>query len=319
MGLTEFSAFASWMLQARTNFMCEEASAYEWIWFHDVFNLAACLDLIKPTQRIILQSHCPQLPSEEESEKKLLSIEDLNWVRRAEKLAFTSAHIFIFPNESSRGLYEPLLRQSADVRYLMSGCQPSKQRYALPLDPHFIYYLYIGRRIPVKGYDIVINSFVNAYQVDSRIRLILVGAGDVVAHPGVIDFGFTTEPASLMAACDYMLSVNRQSYFDRSVMEALSLGTPLIITCTGGHFEFKSIDSEGIIAVTEASVERLVDAILANRKKRIENTSGVESNRRIYEERFTDSAYRSRLDCLLEQLSIERGDASIQVGHVGNS
>ncbi len=64
-GLPRGSWFADLVVSARRIFECEHALAYDWIWFHDVWNMTACLDQIGAHQKVILQSHSPQLPSEE--------------------------------------------------------------------------------------------------------------------------------------------------------------------------------------------------------------------------------------------------------------
>src|SRR5579872_3546617 len=78
---TPTSAFA---INARRNFRRENGSQYPWVWFHDVANLAACLDLLGPAQKVILQSHCPQLPSEEWAESGTFAPEDVTWMQKAE-------------------------------------------------------------------------------------------------------------------------------------------------------------------------------------------------------------------------------------------
>ena len=178
----------------------------------------------------------------------------------------------------------------------------SRRHAALSLDPSQVYYLYLGRRAPIKGFDVVLESFQNAYRTDPSLRLLLVGRGEPVQSPGVVDIGYSEDPASWLAACDYLVSANRQSYFDLSVMEALSLGTPMIIACTGGHRYFADAHSPGIVPLHAVEGEALTRSFLAHRTKRSENAQGSEGNRAIYRSHFSDSAYRDRLDCLLERL-----------------
>jgi len=128
------------------------------------------------------------------------------------------------------------------------------------------------------------------------MRLILVGGGNAVSHPGVIDVGFSPEPAAWIASCDYIVSANRQSYFDLSIMEALSLGTPAIICCTGGHKEFLNLASEGIVALEAADATALCHAFLQCKIPRAENQKAVESNLALYGRFWTSSKYRERIE-----------------------
>ncbi len=203
----------------------------------------------------------------------------------------------------------PRLKPGTRIEYLLSGSQQLKTRHTLPLDPKYIYYLYIGRRNAIKGFDIIIQAFEQAYRTDASLRLLLVGGGDPVRHPGIIDLGRSEEPGNWIAACDFFVSANRQSYFDLSVMEALSLGTPLIIASTGGHRFFADLNAPGITAIRAANPELLAQAMLQNRKKRGENRAATVSNQKIFDEQLASEHYRSRLDHLLRQLVTVPADA----------
>jgi glycosyltransferase involved in cell wall biosynthesis len=179
-------------------------------------------------------------------------------------------------------------------------------RFTIPLNPNYIYYLYIGRRIKIKGFDIVLESFQKAYQSDPSLRLILIGSGEPIRLPGVVDIGQSAEPASWLVVCDYLISANRQSYFDLSVMEALSLGTPIIIAYTGGHLEFGEIQTSGIIPLPELNARTLAEVLLNNRRKRSNNFDAAEANRKLFQDRFSDRRYRSRVERFLNQLFREK-------------
>jgi glycosyltransferase involved in cell wall biosynthesis len=301
-GLLPVEHYSNVVLPARANYVHERAKDYPWIWFHDCMTMAACLDLLPAGQKVILQSHCPQLPSEEEAGWSR-GEDDVAWVRRAERDAFSRADVCVLPNEHSRDIYAPLLSATSRVEYLLSGCRPMTPRCVPPLDPQYIYYLYLGRRLEIKGFDLVLEAFQRAHGENSRLRLLIVGGGAPVEMPGVIDIGRSEEPASWLAACDYLVCGNRQSYFDLSIMEALSLGTPLIMTNTGGHRYFAERTSPGIFAVAAADAGLIADAFLNHPTKRSGNSAGVEANRQLYRECLTDNCYRARLDELLRRLT----------------
>ncbi len=185
------------------------------------------------------------------------------------------------------------------MEYLLSGCMQMKAEGHLPLDPKFIYYLYLGRRVAIKGFDLVLEAFQKAHEQDASLRLVVVGRGEKISVPGVIDIGYSNNPAAWLFSCDYLISANRQSYFDLSVMEALSLGTPLIINRTGGHCYFKDIDSAGIYSLPNADVQTLTQAILTNHIKRFENRAASDANKKLFHEQFDSCNYRIRLNHLL--------------------
>jgi glycosyltransferase involved in cell wall biosynthesis len=283
---------------ARRSFEKESAKNYAWIWFHDVVTLCACLDMLDARQKVILQPHCPETPSDEALHIGG-SVEDANWMKRVERAAFERANVCVLPNENVLPIYASLIQPATKIKYLLSGCMQMKAKSTVPLDPKFIYHLYLGRRMAIKGYDLVLQAFQKAYEQDPSLRLIVVGGGETSSAPGVIDIGFSEQPAQWFASCDYLISANRQSYFDLSVMEALSLGTPLIINCSGGHHYFKDIRSEGVFSLSDAGPETLAQAFLVNRKKRSANEAGCAANQKLFQEEFESAKYRNRLDRLL--------------------
>jgi glycosyltransferase involved in cell wall biosynthesis len=300
-GLAPDSHWGGWILSARHTFKRENAGDYPCLWFHDIWTAAACLDLLRPDQKVILQAHCPELPSEEAASLGI-NPADVEWTRSAQRRAFARANVVVFPNPGARRIYESLLPPNTRVEFLLSGCQGLKPRCQLPFDPKYIYHLYLGRRNAIKGFDIIMDAFQQAYQEDASLRLMLVGSGDRVQHPGVIDIGRSEDPGLWIANCDYFLNANRQSYFDLSVMEALSLGTPLIVACTSGHQFYAEMSSPGIIALPQAESGLLAKAMLMNRTKRAANAPATNANQRIFDEQLSSLHYRRRLEQMLPQL-----------------
>ncbi len=87
LGLPEITPLAREMIAARANFTAQAAGRYECIWFHDVARLIACSDLVRPGQRVILQSHCPEHPSKDLEGFGGQPV-DVEWLRLHEGEAF---------------------------------------------------------------------------------------------------------------------------------------------------------------------------------------------------------------------------------------
>ncbi len=302
MGFNSDTPLGHELIETRAAFVAQGGPTYPWVWFHDVMRLAGCADLFRPGQRFILQSHSPELPADELANMGG-NAEDVAWIRVAERFAFERADVLVFPNPGAVSIYETLVPAKKRVAFVASGSAMMRPRSIAPLDPQFVYYLFIGRRVPVKGFDVVIDAFSRAHAVDPSLRLILLGGGAPVDAPGVIDVGRSDEPAIWIAACDYLVSVNRQSYFDLSVMEALSIGTPLIMACTGGHGYFGTVHSPGIYCLPDLTPDLLAEALLKNRRKRGLNEGAQMANRALYRAEFATERYLVRVDEFLQQLS----------------
>jgi glycosyltransferase involved in cell wall biosynthesis len=317
-GLPKGGWLRNQVLSARRSYRAESASDYPAVWFHDVYSAFACHDLLPPDQDVILQPHCPELPSQEVTKSAGMA-EDVGWMQTAEQFAFGRANLVVLPNEYVKSIYEPLLSHGKRVGYLLSGCSDPVVRYILPLDPRNVYFLFLGRRMAIKGFDVVLKAFQMAFEVDPRLRLLLVGGGESVTAPGIIDIGFSSEPAAWMASCDYFISANRQSYLDLSLMEALSTGTPSIVCCTGGHRQLLEVQSPGIIPLGDPDAKSLSEALLRHKIKRAENPEAVSGNSKLFHGMFSASQYRARLDRFLTNYFSDRGSKEVAATEIARA
>ncbi len=298
-GLTLDNNFTEWGIIAQNIFQFQKLERYKFIYFHDVWQLKFCLPLIRQDQKIILQCHCPELPSIETASQAKFQQVDIEWCKQAEKDAFARADILIFPNQYVTPLFSSLINSRSKVYYLLSGCRPVSKLRLYPVSEK-INLLYIGRRNSVKGFDIVLNAFKEAREARKDINLILIGNGEEEIDDGIFDIGFSNSPHHWIYSCDYLINCNRQSYLDLSLLEALSVGTPIILSTNYGHKQFQEDKSKGILDIGEPTVENLKTTLISeNLRKKTKNYEAVEENRNLYERRYSDSIYRSNLENLL--------------------
>ncbi len=111
-------------------------------------------------------------------------------------------------------------------------------------------FLSVGRLVPQKGLDALIQAFKAAFPADANVRLHLVGWGpDEAALRGVIgndaritlDTTQLTDQTGLMAAygaADVYVSAARYEPFGLTIIEAMQAGLPLVCTRTQGPSEF---------------------------------------------------------------------------------
>lgn len=260
----------------------------------------------KKEQVIILQSHSPELPSQEyaSSTKNNLGHKEklkYEYIIQAENYSFKRANILIFPNEHCIALYNDIFPSNPKFDFILSGAKCNYNELSISdnlLDDRKINLLYIGRRNSIKGFDIVIEAFKKAYKFNNNINLIIVGNGEKVEEEGVIDIGFSKSPIAWYNSVDYVLNANRQSYFDLSVIEALSTGVPLIISENYGHKWFK--DKSELITTFDGSTEKLFNILaFGNLQKRDKNNN---SNKELYQNYLTDDLYYDRFKHFFNKL-----------------
>lgn len=266
------------------------AKNYKYLFFHDCLSFERCKHLISSNQVVILQSHSPELPSEEAVAHGCTQSE-IDLLKNAEKNSFERADYVIFPDPGCLGLYEELNLDQSKVRYILSGCKDYKDLRDYPLDKEKINLLYIGRRNQIKGFDIVLDSFIEAAKQRDDIQLIIAGGGNQVHEKNVFDIGFINNPQQWYHNTDYVINANRKSYFDLSVLETLSAGGRLIMADNFGHQYFTD-KTEDIICFDSSEPSSLVKILASNVVKKQPKSSIA--NRQLFENQFTDQKYYER-------------------------
>lgn len=244
-----------------------DASKYKFLYFHSIYDLSDVLHLINEDQIIILQSHSPELPS---IERKNNGSTDYLKVAQLEKITFDRANYLVFPNEDCVPMYSELIKDQNKIKYLLTGIKPLKSLINFPIDKNKINIIYIGRRNDVKGFNFLIESFRNALKNRNDLRLFIAGNGEKIIGDDIYDIGTTQTPFDWINSVDFVVSLNKTSYFDLNVIETICVGTPLIMTTTQGHKYFKN--QKGIISVTyESFLKTLMDPEIVYKKFKMEN------------------------------------------------
>lgn len=138
----------------------------------------------------------------------------------------------------------PVVHMGVDTR---AFCLDSGARAGLewPADDRIA--LFVGNLVPVKGPDIALEAFIEAYSDGVLDRLVLVGDGPMSAQlaerareTGVADAVYfagrqpSEKVAACMAAADVLVISSRNEGLGLVALEALACGTPVVATRVGG-------------------------------------------------------------------------------------
>lgn len=285
------------------------AHQYRFLYFHDVLSLANFKNFISPQQIIILQAHAPELPSDEYKNHAPDDMETYLQIKQAEEIAFQRADIVVFPHEGCIPIYEKILRPNCKIHFILSG---AKNRYAKEqastttteqqinkaIKKDKINLMYIGRRNYIKGFDIVLDSFRRIKSERDDLNLILVGKGDKIEEDNIQDIGFSSEPLSWYQNVDYLINANRQSYFDLSIIEALSTGVPILMSDNYGHAYYRN-RSPLIQTFDATNPDGLYHLLAGNLTKRDYSNS---ANIQLYEAELSDVLYYQRFQEFIRSL-----------------
>jgi glycosyltransferase involved in cell wall biosynthesis len=184
---------------------------------------------------------------------------------RADVCIFVSEYLrdrFVVPGRPEYVVHEECVRKSDLVRV------PRPRPARAPK------ILYVGRLAPEKGVDVLVR----ATQIVARrtnVRLRIVGAGrergrllglvhrlgldDLVEFAGLVPWGEHLFGEMRMATCLVLPSLSEG--YPRVILEALSQGTPVVASATGGIPEAVDYGRAGLL-VPPGDVEKLGEAIL---------------------------------------------------------
>ena len=278
-----------------------KAENYKYIFFHETVHLERFRKYISKKQIIILQSHSPEIPSVEYRNWAPLNTEEISFREKAEREAFRRADVIVFPNEECVSIYETLITDKSKIKYILSGAKKNynndeQNNYKLPEDK--INLMYIGRRNKIKGFDIVLEIFRKVREKRKDINLIIIGNGEKIEEEGIIDIGFSKNPIGWYNSADYLINANRQSYFDLSIIEALTTGIPIIMSDNFGHSYYKG-KSSLIKTFDVKSPDELYKILTGDLKKRdYKKTENIE----LYENNLTDGCYYERFKKFAEEI-----------------
>jgi glycosyltransferase involved in cell wall biosynthesis len=135
---------------------------------------------------------------------------------------------------------------------------------------HTFVYGSVGRLVPEKGMDVLIQAFRAAFpQGDDSVRLVIVGDGPqrdalraaVAGDDRIVLAGAQDEVAQFYLAFDCYVSAARFEPFGIAILEAMAAGCPLVLTRSQGPVEF--VADPRVAWVDEGADSALADALVA--------------------------------------------------------
>jgi L-malate glycosyltransferase len=117
----------------------------------------------------------------------------------------------------------------------------------------------IGRLTPVKDYGCLLQAFAHVNAALSNAKLVLVGDGpersslqflaeSLGIAQGVVFCGFQPEPSRFLRIFDVFVLSSMREGISISLLEAMSLGVPVVVTNVGGNPEVVRDGESGILA-----------------------------------------------------------------------
>ena len=292
---------------------------YDIVHFHNTFDMYSQKKTLEHySGKIILTSHSPKAYHKEYYEdfatpKEYNDYKEyFDYAEAFDKYAFERADYIIFPCSGSEEPYfhswceYSCLRDETKIIYLPTGVPRSipqinrseiRRMLNIPEDRFVI--SFIGRHSEVKGYDLLIKI----YEQLEDVTILCCGAPGHITPPDSNNWkevGWTDDPASYLNASDLFILPNRETYFDLSLLEALSVGKISLVSLTGGNKLFIGKEECGLFtyeSIDQAvSIIKMVKNLSASKRNLLETTQ-----RKLYEEEYTvEKFYKRYKDTLLK-------------------
>lgn len=284
---------------------------YDVIHFHTTFDLFKERKKLESYKGIVaLNSHCP-IPYHQEYIVNFQNSNNkekyFNQMKEADAFAFNRADLIIFPCQEAEESYinkweeykEIHKRNSEKYRYLITGicqCEPKKKKasvrnkYNIPEDAFLI--CYTGRHNSEKGYDVLLELGHSILEKNDNTYIIVAGSEGPLyglKDKKWIEVGWTDDPHSIMKSADVFVLPNKDTYFDLIMLEALSLGLPVITSYTGGNKYFEKFKDKGIKYFYR--VESLKEEINNLKNNPLELDKMGSSNLNLFKEYFNENIF----------------------------
>lgn len=121
-------------------------------------------------------------------------------------------------------------------------------------------FCFVGRMVRDKGINELVHSFLQLYQKDERVRLLLVGPFEkeldpvlpeveehILHHPGICYMGYQNDVRPFLVASDALVFPSYREGFPNVVIQAGAMGLPAIVTDINGCNEIVLPDLNGVI------------------------------------------------------------------------
>lgn len=255
---------------------------YDIIHFHDVRSFYRAKNILKDFKGVtLLSSHCPKTPAQEEIEDNIkmdYKTFPKKLRERLEKIdqdSFKNANYLVFPCKEAQEPYEedknikdileekyrnnkilyvptgiPIKRIEKDEEFFSNKGIDVKDKFIVS---------YIGRHNKVKGYDFLKELGIKVLEKYSDV--IFVIGGEIseefppIQNKNWIEFGWTKEGYNIIKNSDIFVLPNEKTYFDLILLEVLSMGTPVLLSETGGNKYFKRYNENGLFYFERYNLE----------------------------------------------------------------
>jgi glycosyltransferase involved in cell wall biosynthesis len=291
-------------------------SQYDIIHFHSTVDMYLSRKKLENFKgKVIITSHSPKA-CHLELVDQLNYENDCKNAKYAKKLevidvySFNRADYILFPCKEAEECYFNTWDYYKTIKennkkkylYLSTGLIPIKldyskndlkKKYNIPEDKLVI--CYVGRHNEVKGYNSLKRIGSKLLKKRKDVYFLIAGVEEPfkgLENSRWREIGWTNKPHDFIKAADVFVLPNKETYFDLILLEVLSIGTPIIMTNTGGNKFFKKYKNTGYFYYDYDNYSEFENAL-----KSFESSDKevlIDNNHKIFDKYFADTVFASK-------------------------
>ena len=160
-------------------------------------------------------------------------------------------------------------------RAMFTDQDMAKTEQDIGKQPNEVVFTFIGRLVAFKGFHLVVKSFLEANSTESNIKLLVCGEFDryhdsglesheisaFEGHVNVVNIGWTDTVEKYLSISDVVVFPSEREGVPVNLMEALSMGVPVITCDSRGCREVMNQGANGIV-LKERNTEALTEAMI---------------------------------------------------------
>lgn len=301
---------------------------YDIIHFHSTIHFVNVRHLLYDYRgKTIITTHCPEPYSIEVLslffKHKLFVCILKPFFLTKEIEGWKNCDYFIFPVPQaievyfkSRALKKCYLERSNKFKFCPSSVTEEicikgidiKKTLRIP-DDNFIV-TYVGRHNKVKGFDqfkLFAKEILEKYE---DVHVVVAGQEAPITrlnHPRWHELGSIDYVSDLLQKSDVFVLPNQETYFDLIALEVLRIGTPILMTETGGNKFFKTLPSEEIKGLFFYEYGNIPSQVKSFDKiYNLKNSPTIldiwNNNRALFGKYFTSAKFVKRYNILMDEI-----------------
>jgi len=233
-----------------------------------------------------------------------------SWKRRLINplLSLFTSHITAISEATKQALVEFEYLNAKKINVVYNGLSPQEpqvelvsslcEQYNIKQDT--VVFGTVARLDPIKNQTLLINAFHQVLVKEPNCKLFIVGDGEerkklerlvteLKINESIIFTGYITEPVNYMALMDVFLLPSLSEGTSMTLLEAMSLGKPCVVTNAGGNSEVIQNNHNGFVTPNR-ELQPFADSMLElARDKELRNSFGKNSYQR-FKGVFTNQA-----------------------------